>query len=113
MSLTRRSLLALLPFVPAVAKAAVASVFGRSNRPAIWLVETCSACPEQYDAFNSSGELVGYLRLRHGHFIVRCPDVGGELVYESNTEGDGCFTTGEQARELSAAVAAIERWTKG
>lgn len=36
----------------------------------IELRQTCAACPEQYDAY-LNGELVGYLRLRHGHFRVR------------------------------------------
>ena len=41
------------------------------------LVLTCGACPEQYDAFDGERQ-VGYLRLRHGHFTVTCPDVGGD-----------------------------------
>lgn len=43
------------------------------------LVETCPACPEQYDAFLDD-ELVGYLRLRWGRFSVCCPDVAGDEV---------------------------------
>ena len=33
----------------------------------IKLIQTCGACPEQYDAFIGE-EQVGYLRLRHGYF---------------------------------------------
>ena len=29
-------------------------------------LQTCIACPEQYDVFVEDGELVGYVRLRHG-----------------------------------------------
>ena len=31
------------------------------------LVQTCGACPEQYDVYEGDEE-VGYMRLRHGHF---------------------------------------------
>ena len=59
------------------------------------LVRTCSACPEQYDAFIGE-EKVGYLRLRHGHFRVECPDVWGEMVYEASPSGDGIFDDDER-----------------
>jgi hypothetical protein len=54
------------------------------------LMRTCFAYPEQYDAFIGE-EKVGYLRLRHGHFTVECPDVRGEMVYEASPWGDGIF----------------------
>lgn len=42
----------------------------------IILKQTCFAYPEQYDAIDGiTGERVGYLRLRHGHFTVEVPDV--------------------------------------
>lgn len=41
---------------------------------------TCSACPEQYDAFIGDRK-VGYLRLRWGEFRVDYPDCGGEMTY--------------------------------
>lgn len=75
----------------------------------IKLVQTCGACPEQYDAYQNS-EQVGYLRLRHGHFRVECPDVGGEEVYHAEPFGDGCFECDERDRYLSAAAAAIQAW---
>ena len=75
----------------------------------ISLVETCGACPEQYDAF-LHGEKVGYLRLRHGHFYAACPDVGGVVVYDSMTKGDGIFEADERDGHLSRACAAIEEW---
>jgi hypothetical protein len=76
----------------------------------IRLVQTSSACPEQYDALDEGGKLVGYLRLRHGHFTVECPDCGGTLVYLARPEGDGCFASDEQDRYLRHAVRAIEDW---
>lgn len=76
----------------------------------IRLVKTCDACPEQYDAFDEYGNRVGYLRLRHGHFRVDVPDVGGQTVYEIETEGDGEFEDDERMFCLRAAVGAIQCW---
>jgi hypothetical protein len=78
----------------------------------IKLIQTCGACPEQYDAL-IDGEVVGYLRLRHGYFTVECPDVGGESVYEAETEGDGLFEGHEREKHLDAAKAAIQNHADG
>lgn len=79
----------------------------------IRLVETCSACPEQYDAFlGSSQRLVGYLRLRHGYFSVTCPNAEGELVYEAEPQGDGMFDDDERNYYLQTATAAIRAWVR-
>lgn len=75
----------------------------------IQLTQTCWACPEQYDATHN-GKQTAYLRLRHGHFTVRCPDVGGTLVYESSPKGDGDFCDEERQTELNNAVVAIYKW---
>jgi hypothetical protein len=72
------------------------------------LVRTSWACPEQYDVFDSTGEKVGYLRLRHGRFRADVPDCGGETVYSSNPNGDGVFYDEERMEELTKAVAAIK-----
>ena len=75
------------------------------------LICTCGACPEQYDVVNiETGENIGYLRLRHGYFRADCPDVGGDTVYESDTEGDGVFEDFERMQQLKNAVAAIKKW---
>lgn len=72
---------------------------------------TCSACPEQYDAYTSDGEKVGYVRLRHGFLSVTCPDVGGVAVYEAWPRGDGCFDNAtERDYHLRFATQAIEKW---
>lgn len=76
----------------------------------IHLVETCSACPEQYDAFTKTGKRVGYLRLRHGYFSVRCPNVSGEIVYSAQSNGDGMFEDDEREEYLDAAKTAIAGW---
>lgn len=70
------------------------------------LVKTCSACPEQYNAF-IDGEQVGYLRLRHGYFRVEVPDVGGNTVYAAYTIGDGMFEDSEREYHLYRAKEAI------
>lgn len=72
----------------------------------IRLDQTSCACPEQYDAYLGDDK-VGYLRLRHGRFIVEVPDVGGRLVYASETLGDGAFEPCESDRHLNAAKEAI------
>ncbi len=77
----------------------------------IRLVLTCSACPEQYDAFDEDVQ-VGYLRLRHGHFRVDCPDVGGQTVYEAFTNGDGSFDDDERDYFLRWAVHKIQKWQR-
>lgn len=74
----------------------------------ITLHKTCIACPEQYDAFDEDGEMVGYLRLRHGVFRVHYPNVGDTVVYEAKTIGDGCFDEDERETHLRLAVHAIE-----
>src|SRR5690242_1081072 len=73
----------------------------------ILLKRTCYACPEQYDALDGRGRRVGYLRLRHGHFTVKCPGVHGEEVLEGEPLGDGLFEPGEREEWLHKAIAAI------
>ena len=67
------------------------------------LVQTCGACPEQYEVYYEN-EHVGYLRLRHGYFYA---EYRGKIVYESNPQGDGLFDYDERVRELNAACKAI------
>ena len=78
----------------------------------IKLVQTCVACPEQYDAFDG-GTQVGYLRLRNGRFRVDVPSSGGLTIYEASPEGDGCFEPNERDYYLRFAVDAIERHRRG
>lgn len=72
------------------------------------LVETCGACPEQYDVFYKD-ELIGYLRLRHGYFYAAHPDSSGVKVYEAWPEGDGIFYLDEREGYLTNAVNALLR----
>ena len=74
------------------------------------LALTCGACPEQYDVFDSEGEQVGYLRLRHSIFRAYSLDIRGSIVYRHDFSEDwkGCFDDDEE-REffLTEAVKAI------
>jgi hypothetical protein len=72
----------------------------------IKLVQTCGACPEQYDAY-LDGEQVGYLRLRWGLFSVRVPNASGKEVLSTGTNGHGCFENDERDVWLNEAAAAI------
>ena len=72
----------------------------------IALTKTCDGCPEQYDAY-LNGEQVGYLRLRHGGFTVKCPDHMGEIVLSCNPDGDGVFDDYERSFYLDTAKRAI------
>lgn len=67
------------------------------------LVQTCASCPEQYDAYMGD-EMIGYLRLRNGHFTAR---YSGDIVYSAYTDGDGCFTEQERKIQLTKASNAI------
>jgi hypothetical protein len=71
----------------------------------IELVQTCSACPEQYDLI-VDGNQCGYFRLRHGEFRVDYPYCGGETVYEAEPNGDGMFDSDERVEYLKAGIAA-------
>lgn len=64
------------------------------------LVQTCFACPEQYDVY-LNGEYVAYFRLRHGTFRA---EVDGEIVYTASTQGDGIFSEEERESQLTKAL---------
>ena len=72
------------------------------------LNRTCAAFPEQYDAFDSHWNLIGYLRVRHGLFTVEAPDVGGTIVYKAIiSSGLGYFNDEERLAFLDKAKAEL------
>lgn len=77
------------------------------------IVQTCGACPEQYDVFDEDDNYVGYLRLRHGHFTAEYyPDYSGndgKLVFRSMPEGDGMFEEFERPIHIGNALLAIKK----
>ena len=78
----------------------------------IILIRTCTACPEQYDAFTANRIQVGYLRLRHGYFRVDYPNVSGEMIYEAYPKGDGIFEEFERKYYIKQAKKAIRKAIK-
>lgn len=75
--------------------------------------KTCDAAPEQYDAFDTFGNIIGYLRLRWGHFTVEVPDIGGALVYEAICSGQSVFLDNERLQCLQDARIAISSYYSG
>ena len=78
---------------------------------------TCSACPEQYDVFDNSGNIVGYIRLRWGALTCEYPYVFGEEIYYASV-GDGwsgCFKNENQRKHHLNNIAdkILERVEKG
>ena len=69
-------------------------------------LQTCNACPEQYDV-SLNGKQMAYLRLRHGYFYAAVPDCGGEVVYEAHPKGDGIFEWKEREEYLRLALNAV------
>lgn len=80
----------------------------------IYLIQTCAMCPEQYDAVDEFGNIVGYLRMRWGWFLVYCPDVDTDAtVYEHQYQNAylGAFpSNSERKKHLRRAKAAIALW---
>lgn len=77
----------------------------------ITLVQTCGACPEQYDAVKD-GVTVGYFRLRHGTFRVDAYLPETETVYTAQPEGDGIFEEHERERYLKKGLNKIHKALK-
>ena len=71
------------------------------------LKRTCYACPEQYDVFDQSGNMVAYIRLRHGSLRVDVPDCGGETIYRASPIGDGILDDSERYKYLNKCVKEI------
>jgi len=70
----------------------------KNNYYGLTLEKTSYACPEQYSVYDGD-TLCGYMRLRHGVFIVDYYEVidgSSERVYESETKGDGIFYDEEE-----------------
>ena len=82
------------------------------------LVHSGVAWPESYDiTLDASGDgaphtIIGYLRLRHGHFRAEVAERDGEIVFEAWPSGDGMFDDDERVRHLEAAVLCIDAWRR-
>lgn len=67
------------------------------------LVQTSSACPEQYEVYLGENN-IGYMRLRHGYFRA---EYLGKIVFEGSPNGDGIFTEEERPHFLNKACREI------
>lgn len=74
------------------------------------LHRTCYACPEQYDVFDVDGNMVAYLRLRHGAFRVDVPDCGGDTILSEGVEDDGIFSDKNRRKYLVKAIKRIQQY---
>ena len=77
----------------------------------ITLVQTCGACPEQYDAIRD-GVTVGYFRLRHGYFRVDAYLPETETVYDAHPKGDGLFEKNERDYYLKKGLKKLHKALK-
>lgn len=73
-------------------------------RHGLKISQTCSACPEQYQVYDTAGKQMAYYRLRHGEFRIDMPDCGDETVYEIGVCGDGAFDSDERLCQLTKAL---------
>lgn len=74
------------------------------------LQKTCLACPEQYDVYAQDGTQVAYIRLRHGHLRVDCPDVGYTVYSTDRVHGDGIFDDEERFKKLKECIEKMIEW---
>lgn len=72
---------------------------------------TCGGCPEQYDVFDESETIVGYMRLRNGYFFVYAESPHAGIVYETkDLRGDGIFYDEEERQyHLKAGIEKIQK----
>lgn len=71
-------------------------------------IETCAACPEQYDVYTDDKRKIGYVRLRWGYlradYIWNNND---ETVYDTNFSDPygGLFTSSEERIKYLSIIA--------
>lgn len=70
-------------------------------------VQTCGACPEQYDVFKNDVQ-VAYLRVRHGGFRADLRNSRGPTVFRCDVDGDGEFDEGEFDLYVPMAMQLVE-----
>ena len=72
----------------------------------------CYECPEQYEAYDSFGNLVGYVRIRYGRCEAWCPNAGSDVkVYNKKIRGWWNFRSElEQLIHLHRISQAIAHW---
>ena len=72
---------------------------------------TCGGCPEQYDVFDESETIVGYMRLRHGYFYVEFRPTGTVVYETTDSRGDGIFyDEAERQYHLRAGIQKLKEF---
>ena len=63
-------------------------------------IQTCEACPEQYDVVDDNRNQVGYVRLRWGCLRCDYPDVGKETIYSTSFDDERMgYSDSQEQRE--------------
>ena len=85
------------------------------NQPLLEIRQTSFMCPEQYEVFYR-GQMVAYIRLRHGYLTCECPSVNGDMVFQHHfNDGDrGSFKNNGQCLQfiMISMMPKILRWMK-
>jgi len=72
-----------------------------------YFLNTCFACPEQYEVYRDNGFKCCYIRLRWGSLFAEFPDIDGDIIYHYEFEDSfkGTFDNEEERnyylREIS------------
>ena len=74
--------------------------------------QTCYACPEQYDVYESKGDVdikerIAYVRLRFGCLCCDVP-FGGETVFSEIFENDGMKGSFDSEEERTTYLSLID-----
>lgn len=75
-----------------------------------YFVNTCYACPEQYDVYRDNGQICAYVRLRWGNLYAEYPSIDGEVIYNThfsdNSKGnfDNDNERNHYLKEISEAI---------
>ena len=72
-----------------------------------YYLNTCTACPEQYDVYRENGTLCGYIRLRWGNLYAEYPNIDGLVIYDHNFDDDfkGMFEDDEERDKYLSEIA--------
>lgn len=72
-----------------------------------YFLNTCYACPEQYDVYRENGEICGYIRLRWGTITAEYPNIDGKCIYEHcfNDDFKGNFEDEAERSEYLGEIA--------
>jgi hypothetical protein len=72
-----------------------------------YFVNTCYACPEQYDVYRDNGKACGYARLRWGTLYANYPGINGFTIYEKSFSDNhkGSFESEDERQKYLSKIA--------